>query len=62
MFYDLKQSGLRPNDITYGCLIEAYCCNGEMDSAEKVFGEVHNNPDVELNAVIYATMIKGFSR
>ena len=31
------QRGLEPNDIVFGCMLDALVCNGQVDEAVKLF-------------------------
>ena len=31
------QRGLEPNDIVYGCMLDALVCNGQVDEAVQLF-------------------------
>lgn len=52
-----------PTRITLGCMVEALATNGEVDAAYEVIQEALNNPTMRhlVNAVIYCSVLKGFS-
>lgn len=57
----MKKSGLVPNDITYGCLMDACIKNGKLDKALVVFEEM-KEAGVKMNPIIYTTLIKGHAK
>lgn len=50
-----------PNDVFFGSLIEAFICCESLKDAEAAFKSLHTYK-VKVNAVILATMIKGYTR
>ena len=61
MYREMKEKGLKPNEVTYGCLIDACVNNYELDRALSIFGEMKRQ-GTPPNTIIYTTLIKGFSR
>lgn len=57
----MAKIGLTPNNVTYGCLIDACVKNGYIDKALSVFHQMDKD-GVEKNTIIYTTLIKGFSK
>ncbi|CAJ1360580.1 unnamed protein product [Effrenium voratum] len=52
-----NQRGLEPNDIVYGCMLDALVCNGQVDEAVKLF----ENSRIKPNAVLCSILVKGFT-
>jgi pentatricopeptide repeat protein len=48
-----------PNNITFGCMLDALVCNGQVDDAVALFAEW--KAQVPANSVILSTLIKGFA-
>lgn len=57
----MKESGLVPNSVTYGCLIDACVKNGRVERAVEVFEQMKKD-GVPGNTIIYTTLIKGFAK
>jgi len=51
------QRGLEPNDIVYGCMLDALVCNGQVDEAVQLFEKSNLKP----NAVLCSILVKGFT-
>ena len=51
--------GLKPNEITLGCMLDALVCNGRVDDAVALMEEWKAR--IPPNAVMYSTIIKGFA-
>ena len=50
-----------PSSMTYGCLLQACVRNNQIERAESVF-EGMKREGVQMNAVIYTTMIKAYQK
>jgi pentatricopeptide repeat domain-containing protein 1 len=57
----MKRSHLVPNLVTYGCLLDACVKNNEIGRAHNVFNCMLRDK-IQLNTVIYTTMIKAYSK
>jgi pentatricopeptide repeat protein len=57
----MKQNGLTPNNVTYGCLIDACVKNNFIHQAVEVYESMLND-GVPMNTIILTTLIKGFAR
>jgi len=57
----MKESNLIPNSVTYGCLIDACVKNNQVDQAMEVFDTMKKD-GVQLNTIIFTTLIKGFAK
>jgi pentatricopeptide repeat protein len=54
-----EQRALEPNDIVFGCMLDALVCNGCVDDAVELFQAWKKR--IPPNTVIYSTLIKGFA-
>jgi pentatricopeptide repeat protein len=54
-----EQRALEPNDIVFGCMLDALVCNGCVDEAVELFRQWRDR--IAPNHVIYSTLIKGFA-
>eukprot|EP00441_Pelagodinium_beii_P026001 CAMPEP_0197650912 /NCGR_PEP_ID=MMETSP1338-20131121/31235_1 /TAXON_ID=43686 ORGANISM="Pelagodinium beii, Strain RCC1491" /NCGR_SAMPLE_ID=MMETSP1338 /ASSEMBLY_ACC=CAM_ASM_000754 /LENGTH=1040 /DNA_ID=CAMNT_0043225425 /DNA_START=139 /DNA_END=3261 /DNA_ORIENTATION=+ len=52
-----NQRGLVPNDIVFGCMLDALVCNGLVEQAVELFQQT----PLTKNAVLYSILIKGFA-
>jgi pentatricopeptide repeat protein len=57
----MKENKLIPNDVTYGCLIDACIKNGNLQKALQVFKDMKKDK-VKMNTIIYTTLIKGYAK
>lgn len=57
----MKDNKLVPNDVTYGCLIDACIKNGNLTKALQVFKDMKKD-GVKMNTIIYTTLIKGYAK
>eukprot|EP00930_Biecheleria_cincta_P026224 TRINITY_DN1850_c0_g1_i5.p1 TRINITY_DN1850_c0_g1~~TRINITY_DN1850_c0_g1_i5.p1 ORF type:complete len:1082 (+),score=247.97 TRINITY_DN1850_c0_g1_i5:218-3247(+) len=51
------QRGLQPNEIVFGCMLDALVSNGQVEEAVELFNQTKMKP----NAVVCSILIKGFS-
>lgn len=51
------QRGLEPNDIVFGCMLDALVCNNQVDEAVKLF----ESSTLKPNAVLCSILVKGFT-
>ena len=58
--FRMKEQNLKPNDVTYGWLIDACIRNRNIEKAEEVFRSMEEDKTI-INTIIYTTMIKGYS-
>ncbi|KAJ3706457.1 hypothetical protein LUZ61_010162 [Rhynchospora tenuis] len=59
LFQEMRDFEIKPNLVSYNCLIDVYCKNHQLDKARKVFEEMREqeiNPDVRS----YTSLIGGF--
>ena len=57
----MREIGLYPNSVTYGCLIDACVKNFKIDLALEVYEDMKHER-IPMNTIIYTTLIKGFSK
>ena len=57
----MKEQNLTPNDVTFGCLLDACIKNGRLEKALDVFHNMKKDK-VRMNPIIYTTLIKGHSK
>jgi pentatricopeptide repeat protein len=57
----MKENNLIPNDVTYGCLIDACIKKGNFQKALQVFQDMKKGK-VKMNTIIYTTLIKGYAK
>ena len=58
--FRMKEQNLKPNEVTYGWLIDAWIRNRNIEKAEEVFRSMEEDKAI-INTIIYTTMIKGYS-
>jgi len=61
MFNNMRKEGLFPNDVVYGCVLNACVRCGDMVTAKKIFQEM-KGLNYAFNLYICSTMIKGFGK
>lgn len=61
---EMRTRHIKPTSITVGCMIEAVVSNGDPDGAWHLIQELGEDPNCKgiLNAVIYCSVLKGFTR
>ncbi|CAJ1353292.1 unnamed protein product [Effrenium voratum] len=61
---EMSVQHLKPTNITLGCLVEAVASNGDVDGAHELIQRLLEDPETksQVNAVIYGSILKGFSR
>ncbi|KAL8431786.1 hypothetical protein Efla_005008 [Eimeria flavescens] len=58
--FALLGSSLKPNAVSYGCILDALVSNGALDLALKLLAEMKaSNQAIRPNTVMYSTLIKG---
>ncbi len=62
LFAELKKAKVETNEVTYGCIMEAYLRCGMFDRVEEVYGELQHDPRVHSNIVIYTTLIRALAK
>jgi len=55
----VNNRGMEPNDVAFGCMLDALVCNENIEEAAALFEEWQ--PKFPDNTIIYSTMIKGFA-
>lgn len=61
---EMRTRHIKPTSITVGCMIEAVVSNGDPDGGWHLIQELTEDPQCKgiLNAVIYCSVLKGFTR
>merc|ERR1719323_1180868 len=61
---EMRGRHVRPTSITLGCMVEAVVSNGDTEGAYELVHHMREDPQCRdaLNAVIYCSILKGFSR
>ncbi|CAO2816575.1 unnamed protein product [Amaranthus hypochondriacus] len=57
-FEEMKEMGVRPDIVSYNCLIDVYCKSREIKKAYKVFDEMHER-DISPDVISYTSLIGG---
>ncbi|ESQ52231.1 hypothetical protein EUTSA_v10017741mg, partial [Eutrema salsugineum] len=57
LIQEMSNMGLKPDTISYNCLVTAYCEKGMFDEAEKVFDGLQGNICVAPNVATFRTLI-----
>jgi pentatricopeptide repeat protein len=59
----MRKNHITPTSIMLGCMVEALTSNGETDASYELLQEMLSDPASKplVNAVIYGTVLKGFS-
>lgn len=56
----VNTEGLKPNAVSYGCILDALVSNGALDMALKLLAEMKaSHQAIRPNTVMYSTLIKG---
>lgn len=60
---ELKKRRFVPNQVTIGCMVEALVSNSSTDAAYRLINEIlaDDQTKSQVNAVIYCTVLKGYS-
>jgi len=61
---EMSMQHLKPTNITLGCMVEAVASNGDVDGAHELIQRLLEDKETksQVNAVIYGSILKGFSR
>ncbi|KAL8428898.1 hypothetical protein ACSSS7_006906 [Eimeria intestinalis] len=60
LIHSASPSGLKPNAVSYGCILDALVSNGALDLALKLLAEMKaSDQAIRPNTVMYSTLIKG---
>eukprot|EP00428_Durinskia_dybowskii_P017090 CAMPEP_0170208154 /NCGR_PEP_ID=MMETSP0116_2-20130129/3659_1 /TAXON_ID=400756 /ORGANISM="Durinskia baltica, Strain CSIRO CS-38" /LENGTH=1079 /DNA_ID=CAMNT_0010458621 /DNA_START=88 /DNA_END=3324 /DNA_ORIENTATION=+ len=61
---EMRSRRIRPTGITTGCMVEAVVSNGDTEGAYELIQEIRQDESCRdvLNAVIYCSVLKGFTR
>ncbi|CAE7195046.1 unnamed protein product, partial [Symbiodinium natans] len=61
---EMSMQHIQPTNITLGCMVEAVASNGDVDGAHELVQRLLESPETksQVNAVIYGSILKGFSR
>ena len=61
---DMRSRHIRPTSITLGCMVEAVVSNGDTEGAYELIHQMQEDERCceALNAVIYCSVLKGFTR
>lgn len=57
-FDEMRQMGVKPDVVSYNCLIEAYCKGREIEKAYKVFDKMREE-DIPPDVISYTSIIGG---
>jgi len=60
---EMKRRNIVPTAVTLGCMVEALVTNHDVEAAHKLISEAVADPETHdlVNAVIYCSVLKGFS-
>jgi len=60
---EMRQRHVAITSITIGCMVEALCTNGDPEAGYELIREALTDPEMRplLNAVIFGSVLKGFS-
>lgn len=61
LYYEIKLQQT-PNNILYGCVVNACIKCGALEQCLMIYDEIENNESIEMNIILYTTLIKGYSR
>merc|ERR1719375_1519878 len=61
---EMRSRHIRPTSITIGCMVEAVVNNGDAEGAYELINQMQDDDQCResLNAVIYCSVLKGFTR
>lgn len=62
LFHEMKQYSLEPNEIIYGCILNACVKANNIFKALEVFNEIKNYSSLSMNVYIYTILIKGYTK
>ncbi len=62
LYAELKKADVEPNEVTYGCIMEAYLRCGMLDRVEGLFQELQRNARFGCNIIIYTTLIRALAK
>uniref|UniRef100_A0A0A0L9Q8 Pentacotripeptide-repeat region of PRORP domain-containing protein n=1 Tax=Cucumis sativus TaxID=3659 RepID=A0A0A0L9Q8_CUCSA len=57
-FDEMIEMGVKPDVVSYNCLVDVYCKNREMDKAFKVVGKMRDE-DIPADVITYTSIIGG---
>lgn len=57
-FDEMREMGVKPDVVSYNCLVDVYCKNREMDKAFKVIGKMRDE-DIPADVITYTSIIGG---
>lgn len=57
-FQEMKDLGVKPDLVSYNCLIDVYCKSREIEKARKVFEKMRDD-DISPDVISYTSMIGG---
>ncbi len=58
----MRQDRVRPNEVTYGCLMESYLRCDMLDKVEEVFAHILSSKGLVCNIIIYTTLIRALAK
>lgn len=61
LYEEIKQNGMQPNDIIYGCLMNCAVRCSNIPFMVEIF-EMMKKQGMKPNAIIYTTLIKGYNK
>lgn len=56
---DMRKRNLEPNVITYSTVIKGYCACADLPAALAILDELHNNPHLKADEIVYNTLLDG---
>jgi len=62
VFETMRQKQIEPDRITYSTLIKGFCVSGELDRACQLFEELKLDGKLELDEIVYNSLIDGCGR
>ncbi|XP_022157019.1 putative pentatricopeptide repeat-containing protein At1g02420 [Momordica charantia] len=57
-FDEMREMGVKPDVVSYNCLVDVYCKNREMDKAYKVVERMRDE-DIHADVITYTSIIGG---
>ena len=63
IFEEMKLNNVSPNEIIFGCLLNACVKCNKIQRACEVYEEIKSgSTDIQMNVVLYSTLIKGYTK
>lgn len=58
----IERPNLAPNEIIYGCVLNACVINRNIRVLNDIYTELRNDPSVKMNIILYTILIKAFGK